>query len=176
MIMRSEYYINAARKLTFKDEMIDYIYAEHLIEHLTKEELVNFLAECYRVLNRNGMIRLSTPDFELLIKIYLDTNLAVDLDTAMKRHKEKFYSGKSGSDLKKADYLNNKIRMWGGHKYIYDYELLKYLLEKANFGEIEKWQARESNCQELANLEEHADAEWMDQAEQLIVEARKDFA
>lgn len=60
------------------DSSADIIYSSHLLEHLTKEEGRSFLAECHRVLRRNGIIRLVVPDLRHLVKEYCDGQLKAD--------------------------------------------------------------------------------------------------
>src|SRR5688572_20740420 len=42
--------LNAARRFPFADASFDYVYSEHMIEHLTLKDGRTFLAECRRVL------------------------------------------------------------------------------------------------------------------------------
>ena len=58
-------------KLPFDDCSIDVLYSSHLLEHFAKCEAPNFLKECYRVLKKNGIIRLVVPDLEQLIRNYI---------------------------------------------------------------------------------------------------------
>ena len=51
----------------FADEVVDEIYASHIIEQLGHgDELGKALGEIRRVLKSNGTLRLSVPDWELL--------------------------------------------------------------------------------------------------------------
>ena len=43
---------------------VEAIFAEHFIEHLRLDQAVAFLREAWRVLGRNGWIRLSTPNLD----------------------------------------------------------------------------------------------------------------
>ena len=58
--------------LPFKNNSFDVIYSSHFIEHIPKEQLETFLADCLRVLKPNGVIRLVTPDLEFLINEYVE--------------------------------------------------------------------------------------------------------
>jgi len=49
-----------ARKLPFKDEVFDIVVATEVIEHFVEGEL--FLAEAYRVLKKDGVLILTTPN------------------------------------------------------------------------------------------------------------------
>ena len=50
--------------IPFNNNTIKYIFAEHFLEHLTREEGLFFLKECHRVLRKGGVLRLSTPNLD----------------------------------------------------------------------------------------------------------------
>jgi len=58
------YYANAYKKIPYKDNEVDVIYSSHMIEHLTQENAKKFLLEAYRVLRKDGIIRLAVPDLK----------------------------------------------------------------------------------------------------------------
>lgn len=56
----------------FPDGGVEEVYASHVLEHLShNQELMKALKEIARVLRPGGILRLSVPDFERLIQIYL---------------------------------------------------------------------------------------------------------
>ena len=59
-------------KLPFKDSSVDEIRADGLIEHLSFTEEKKFFFEIKRVIKKNGIIRLSTVDFEKTVKQWLN--------------------------------------------------------------------------------------------------------
>ncbi len=59
-------------KLPFKDSSVDEIRADGLIEHLSFIEEKKFFFEIKRVIKKNGIIRLSTVDFEKTVKQWLN--------------------------------------------------------------------------------------------------------
>jgi len=58
-------------KLPFEDNTIDVVYTSHVLEHFSKYNATEFLAECYRILKPNGIIRVVVPDLEQIIKNYI---------------------------------------------------------------------------------------------------------
>ena len=57
----------------FEDGVVDEIYASHVVEHLGyQEKLPRTLAEFQRVLTKDGTVRISVPDFEVLSRLFLD--------------------------------------------------------------------------------------------------------
>ena len=59
--------------LPFEDESFDVVYHSHLIEHLSKDEVVPFLRECSRVLIPGGILRVAIPDLEGIARAYLES-------------------------------------------------------------------------------------------------------
>ena len=56
--------VNISRPLKFGDGSVDYILAEHVIEHVPCRAALQFLEECYRVLRPNGVARIIVPGLE----------------------------------------------------------------------------------------------------------------
>jgi predicted SAM-dependent methyltransferase len=54
----------------FEDNSVDLIYASHCLEHFHYNEIQNILQEWHRVLKKGGILRLSVPDFDLLLNIF----------------------------------------------------------------------------------------------------------
>ena len=48
-------------RLPFEDTSVSYVHCSHIVEHLCHAELYSFLKEVDRVLNRGGVIVISTP-------------------------------------------------------------------------------------------------------------------
>lgn len=56
----------------FKSNSVSLIVAGQLVEHLPpRNQLPQFLKECYRMLKPGGILRITTPDLDLLIQAYL---------------------------------------------------------------------------------------------------------
>lgn len=62
----------------FKSDSVDLIYASHCLEHFSHLKIPSVLAEWFRVLKKNGILRLSVPDFDLLLRIYCDSGRQLD--------------------------------------------------------------------------------------------------
>ncbi|XFA72408.1 methyltransferase domain-containing protein [Thermosynechococcaceae cyanobacterium Okahandja] len=63
---------NLLGKLPLLDESIKFAYSSHFLEHIPYEKVDKFLAECYRILQKNGIIRLVVPDLENICQEYLE--------------------------------------------------------------------------------------------------------
>ncbi|HOW77928.1 MAG TPA: methyltransferase domain-containing protein [Verrucomicrobiota bacterium] len=57
--------------LPFEDGDLSEVYAGHYLEHLTREEAVTFLAECYRCLKPGGVLAIVVPDTREIMRRYL---------------------------------------------------------------------------------------------------------
>jgi predicted SAM-dependent methyltransferase len=102
---------NLARGIPASSNSVDYIFHEHLLEHLTYEQGKNFISECLRVLKPGGVLRFSTPDLALVVAEYSDP----ELFAAGKPFRERFgYDSPSPCMI-----LNRNLRLWG-HLHVYD--------------------------------------------------------
>ena len=62
----------------FKNDSIDLIYMCHVLEHVCHADLQKVLTETRRVLKKGGLLRLSVPDFDLMIEIYRDSGRRIE--------------------------------------------------------------------------------------------------
>ena len=150
----ADMHLDLREKLPFGDNLITHIYNEHFIEHITREEAVNLLKECYRVLKTDGVLRLSTPDLKYLAIAYLSRNIT----------EWKNVSWQPGTPC---FLINDAMRKWG-HQFLYDAEELVKVLAEAGFNSVQFVNYGESSDSELVGLETRPFHK------ELIVEARKD--
>jgi len=146
---RRALYLDARRPFFFSDETFDYIFSEHMIEHMSYRQGLNMLAECHRILKRGGKIRISTPDLAFLIKLY-----RVDKSSLQREYtawaNRTFV--KDASEDNEVFVINNFMRDWG-HVFIYDENTLRTAMSKAGFTDITKYNLRRSKDDALCNLE-----------------------
>ncbi|MBB2144109.1 methyltransferase domain-containing protein [Pedobacter sp. LMG 31464] len=64
---------NLLAGIPFPDHTFNLVYHSHVLEHFTKLDGLKFLKECYRVLKKDGIIRIAIPDLERIAKTYLQT-------------------------------------------------------------------------------------------------------
>lgn len=114
------HYVRDIRDLSiFEDNSVDLIYASHLLEHFHYAEVGNVLQEWQRVLKRGGTLRLSVPDFDLLLKIY--------------------YANKMNPDDILPPLLGGQDNKYNFHYVVFNEQNLTNKLKKAGFSDIEKW-------------------------------------
>lgn len=56
----------------YDDDSVSLIYASHVLEYFDREYAQEVLGEWYRVLKRNGCLRVAVPDFRAMAKLYVD--------------------------------------------------------------------------------------------------------
>lgn len=62
---------NLLNGIPFPDEHFDLVYHSHVLEHFTKEDGEAFVAECFRVLKKGGVLRIAVPCLETIARNYL---------------------------------------------------------------------------------------------------------
>ena len=62
-------HLDASQRFPFKEATFDYIFSEHVIEHISYWDGMKTLAECFRVLKGSGKVRISTPDLAFLVDL-----------------------------------------------------------------------------------------------------------
>lgn len=170
-------YLDAGKKFPLPDESFDYIYSEHIFEHLTLTQGLSMLRECYRVLKPGGHIRLATPDLDFLINMYNDPKKKIHQEYVI-WSTENFIKEVS-NNFNEDEYLtsfvvNNFFRDWY-HKVIYNFESLKLVLEKTGFTEIQRKEIGQSDIEVFSGLEKHGEIipEAFNDLETIVVEAEK---
>jgi predicted SAM-dependent methyltransferase len=127
------------REFQIRSGEVDFVFSEHFIEHITLEQAGFFFSECYRVLRKGGVLRVSTPDLCFLIKKYLEERLSE-------------WKNVGWNPSTPCRMINEGMRLWG-HQFLYDNQELETLLHEAKFSEVYSVEWRKSRHVELCNLE-----------------------
>lgn len=61
---------NLLKGIPFPDEKFEVVYHSQVLEHFPKEKAFDFMQECYRVLKKDGIIRVVVPDLENIVDEY----------------------------------------------------------------------------------------------------------
>ena len=124
--------LDVTKGLPFADGEIDIVFSSHLLEHLTRQEGIALLSECFRVLKSGGFIRLSVPDSRLITQKYLDGKIS----------DYRYVNTGVEKCMDDADAYYNLLL--ANHKTVYDKDSLSMMLEKAGFVRIEQVSAFKS--------------------------------
>lgn len=171
------YYLDAGKPFPFPNESFEYIYSEHLFEHLTWEQELTMLAECHRVLKKKGIMRIAMPDMTFLIDLFLHPDeeknrqyLKWGTESFLPQI-AKFYEGK----VYRPEYvINHFFRGWG-HQLLHSPSEFKLMAERCGFHSIRQMEIGKSEIQALNGVEQHfcSIPEWANKLETFVFELDK---
>lgn len=141
--------LDATAPYPFAEEAFDFVFSEHMIEHVPYDAALRMLKECYRVLKPDGVLRIVTPDLEKILSIYPHPSQA-DGQRYLQWMSKTFTPDVTQNQP--AHVVNAFFRLWG-HQFIYDEQTLMASLQSCGFTKIERRELRESRYPELQNLE-----------------------
>ena len=104
------------------------VYAEHVLEHFSWQDLYKVLNNVKDILQPGGEFLVSVPDLNKYINCYVNKEFDKNLIT----YKPAI------SSFESADLLNYIFYMDGEHKHMFDFNSIKYHLEKAGFRKIQR--------------------------------------
>jgi predicted SAM-dependent methyltransferase len=122
--------LDLRRPMPFADGFAAQVYSEHFLEHLDYPWTVrHFLAECSRLLEPGGRIRIGVPDAEHPLKNYAPGK-AIE---PWPGHPDWLRS-----NLDQLDFLfrMNNLEHWDEHRHAWDFETLAIRLQEAGFREV----------------------------------------
>lgn len=143
-------YLDVTKPFNLPDSSFDYVYSEHLFEHLNYKEEINMLKECYRILKPGGIIRISTPNIEFLIDLYFHPEKEIN-----KAYIE--FDAHRTRQPNNAVYAINHFHTDWGHRIIHSPESLKNILTEIGFKNICQCEIGKSTHEPLNNIEQHAE-------------------
>jgi len=106
------------RGIPFPDGSARAVFLEHFLEHLTLEQGLDLLEECRRVLEPDGVIRISVPDLEKYLRSYAGDRAFI----------ERLRPGRPTALLAVAE-----VVLAHGHRSVWDEETLTCVLHDAGF-------------------------------------------
>jgi len=169
LVFKSPCFLDVTREFPIDDAQFDFVFTEHLIEHLTFKEGQNLLRESFRVLKPGGKIRVACPDLMKVIGLY----------TAPKTDAREQYI-KHCVDSSLADIgvygecfvINNAVRNWG-HKFLYDEPTMRLAMERVGFKDAVRCDVCVSTDPALQKLESFGPGYEAKVYETIVMEARK---
>ena len=151
-------FMDAGSIYPLNNETIDYIFSEHLFEHLTFDQERTMLSECFRVLKKGGKMRIATPNLDFLMGLKKEkSNLHFDYIVHAIKNQWNLREVKEHFDEK--DYnevfvINNFFKDWG-HHIIHNYSSLELMLKKAGFSVVTREKVGKSSDSVFDNIEQH---------------------
>src|ERR1700737_2418640 len=126
--------LDLRRNLPFESNCCELIFAEHCIEHIDYPDPVSHLfRECFRILAPNGLLRFSVPETEWPLTDYAKGPDA-EYFSACKEH--------SWSHPKycttRLEHINYHFRQGGEHRFAYDEETARKVLESVGFEDVRR--------------------------------------
>jgi predicted SAM-dependent methyltransferase len=108
------------------------IHCEHFFEHLRfPDEVMPALAECFRVLEPGGELRIIVPDAARYIRAYADRDTA--FFDAMRE-----LGGAAQPFETEIEIVNQAFRMGGDHQFAWDFPVMRRRLEQVGFANVEE--------------------------------------
>ena len=141
--------LDARGRFPLADQQFDYIFSEHMIEHIAYQKGASMLRECWRVLRPGGRLRISTPDLAFLIDLRRSDRSPLQ-DEYIRWATQKFVKDAPYAD--DTFVINNFVRRWG-HLFIYDEKTLRAGFAAAGFKDITRCALNESSDPALRGLE-----------------------
>lgn len=144
-------FLDATKPFPFEDATFDYVYSEHMIEHIPWTDGLFMLRECRRVLKPGGAIRIATPDMKVLLELYRGAEQPI-ARRYMHWITDRFLEGVPV--CKPQFVINNAFTNWG-HRFLYDAEVLGMALRDCGFADVRQVASGESEDPHLRGLESH---------------------
>jgi SAM-dependent methyltransferase len=171
-------YLDALEPFPFDDQLFDYVFSEHMIEHVSYLGGLGMLHECFRILKPGGSLRIATPNIEQIAglctlalraeqKAYVGWSMdhlglyAPQESRFQKRrpewaidprHLEKFFPRRDEDPV--CFVVNNFFQSYG-HQFLYNPSTLRAALDVAGFEDVRQCEPGESDDVALRGVETH---------------------
>lgn len=131
-VFRKVRYLDVTKPWPYADEQFEAVFSAHIVEHLTLAGAMTCLRESHRCLKKGGVLRISVPDLDQLIR---DFSAEKSLDWAI--------------DLFEANQTSEKNM----HHFMYNFHSLREVIEQAGFCTVIRQDFRQGRCPDLEHLD-----------------------
>lgn len=154
---------NLLKPWPFADGSIQFVAGSHMIEHIDLNGGILFFKEAYRVMKKGGVIRMSCPDLSIYAENYIKNNNQF-FENSFIREACTFKNAVTPGEI----FIAKAYDSGGAHKWFYDFDSLKHVLELAGFRQVERKERLKGNIPDIDKVEASAR-----EIESLYVEAVK---
>jgi SAM-dependent methyltransferase len=173
-------FLDVLEVFPLEDQVFDYAFSEHLIEHISYQNGLSMLQELFRILKPGGKARIATPNILRIIELfhpqktdiqmrYLEWSAKeiIGLYSPEKSELQIYYPemcvdyqfiNQQFPDASKESacfIVNSFFRCWG-HRFLYDPFTLQRTLEGIGFVEVTPCEPGESGDEHLRGIDSHA--------------------
>ena len=143
-----EAYLDASRRFPLPDRSFQYVFSEHVIEHLSYQDGLTMLKESCRILAPGGRMRIATPNLLKFVQLFQDRKT-----DEMRLYIQRKIAWHEMPQIPQPDCLifNLELRSFG-HQFVYDPSTLKDSLTRAGFQAIAEFKPSESEDDQLRGI------------------------
>ena len=139
--------VDIRHRFPLEAETVKYVYCSHVLEHFERWEALKILKECWRVLEKGGVIRVIVPDIEKMYQIYQQ------FVPRRGRELNRLWWG-FNKDERPQNFVQRLARRFiRDHKWNYDQHELETLLKEAGFSRIELCDFQEGVVPDIKRLD-----------------------
>jgi predicted SAM-dependent methyltransferase len=142
-------HLDATKPFRLPSNSFDFVFSEHMIEHISYIDAMSMLRECHRVLRPGGRVRISTPDLAFVVGLYASEKS--ELQNNYIEWSSRTYISWA-PDPTDTFVINNFVRDWE-HHFIYDEKTLRAGLRGAGFDKLVRCNLQTSASEAFCNLE-----------------------
>ena len=143
--------LDLRRNLPFESNCCEIIFSEHFFEHIDyPDPAYGLFRECFRVLKPSGQLRVSVPDTEWALTDYTEGS-----DSGYFRACKENSWWQPSYCSTRLEHINYHFRQGDEHRYAYDEETLRKVLEDVGFREVQRISfdpSLDSKHREIGNL------------------------
>lgn len=121
------------KPLAFKNDSVDFILLEHVLEHITPQQGYRFLLEVHRILRSGGVIRVIVPD---IVKLWIECDESY---LALLKSGLKDWYPAIGRPAPPPDFVPDvrdaieALVFCHGHQAVYSEEILEVIMQSTGF-------------------------------------------
>ncbi len=152
-------FLDAGIVFPIQSETFNFVYSEHLFEHLKVEQQLNILKESYRILKKGGTMRIAMPSLDFIFDLYsnpskLENQQYVNWMVNNISNLRTVNNSIASNEEHYCYVINNLFKDWG-HQMIHNYSSFKKLAFQCGYINVKQCNVGESDISALRNIEMH---------------------